>query len=453
MSLLTLIVHLNLICIIVNNGGGMNSTRYLLVLDYLPARIGEIANIRDYIRHNYSLELVIISDMLSGEEKDITPFVYHIPVRTENYVDSVMAVIAELKMTCAGILPFMDAVSGYAAVIAKKLNVYGDDPELSFAGIEKYQFRQQETQILPLLMAQRIKTPRYTFINDIKELEEFYDSVPYGVIIKPNCGRANLGVVAVKDRSKISAAFAQSVAQSGGNQILAEELITFDTEYSYDGIGCMAFLTQKVSQKGEFPVEIGQIVPAQCDGRNVIALHKAGQAMNLISGQILGAFHNEIKQDSETGETFLVETNRRPAGMRIWDMANRVYGISLQEIWVDHLVKGFSDQMVLPKAKGRAFLINLLARKSGKINDNFDKTEVSDILLASVNNILNKLDYEIIAVKINLDKHSYVYETPKSNNDFCGYVCVHINDEHIECESLMNEINDDWQGILANYIS
>ncbi|WP_434526099.1 hypothetical protein [Photorhabdus asymbiotica] len=259
--------------------------------------------------------------------------------------------------------------------------------------------------------------------------------------------------MAVKDRSKIPAAFAQSVAQSGGNQILAEELITFDTEYSCDGIGCMAFLTQKVSQKGEFPVEIGQIVPAQCDGRHAIALHKAGQAMNLISGQILGAFHNEIKQDSETGETFLVETNCRPAGMRIWDMANRVYGISLQEIWVDHLIKGFSEQMVLPKAKGRAFLINLLAKKDGKINDKFDKTEVSDILLASVDNILNKLDYEIIAVKINLDKNSYVYEIPKRNNDFCGYVCVHINDEHIKCESLMNEINDDWQGILANYIS
>ncbi|KTL60162.1 hypothetical protein AA106_03370 [Photorhabdus laumondii subsp. laumondii] len=430
----------------------MSSKKYLLVLDYLPARLNEIVNIRDYVRYNYSLELVIISDMLSGEEKNVTPFVYHIPVQTENYVDSVMTVLAELNMTCAGILPFMDAVSGYAAVIAKKLNVYGDDPELSFAGIEKYQFRQQETRILPLLAAQHIKTPRYTFINEIKELEEFYDSVPYGVIIKPNCGRANVGVVAVKDRSKIPTAFAQSVEQSGGNQTLAEELIIFDTEYSYDGIGCMAFLTQKVSQKGEFPVEIGQIVPAQCDGRNTIALHKAGQAMNLISGQTLGAFHNEIKQDSKTGETFLVETNRRPAGMRIWDMANRVYGISLQEIWVDHLVKGFSDRMILPEAKGRAFLINLLADKDGKINDKFDHTEVNEVLLASVDNILNKLCYEIIAIKINLDKNSPVYETPKSNNDFCGYVCVHINDEHVKCESLMNEINDAWREILSNYI-
>ncbi|EQC01985.1 ATP-grasp domain-containing protein [Photorhabdus temperata] len=430
----------------------MSSKKYLLVLDYLPARLNEIVNIRDYIQYNYSLELVIISDMLSGEEKNITPFVYHIPVRTENYIDKVIGVLSELDMTCAAILPFMDAVSGYAAVIAKKLSVYGDDPELSFAGIEKFQFRQQETRISPLLAAQHIKTPRYSFINDINELEAFYDSVPYGVVIKPNCGRANFGVVAIKDRNKIPTAFAQSVAQSGGNPILAEELITFDTEYSYDGIGCMAFLTQKVSQKGEYPVEIGQIVPAQCDGRNAIALHKAGQVINLISGQTLGAFHNEIKQDSKTGETFLVETNRRPAGMRIWDMANRVYGISLQEIWVDHLVKGFSDRMILPEAKGRAFLINLLAGKDGKINDKFSKTAVNRLLLVSIDNILGKLHYDIISVKINLDKNSLVYETPKSNNDFCGYVCVHINDEHIKCESLMNEINDAWRDILKNYI-
>ncbi|WP_235525437.1 hypothetical protein [Photorhabdus heterorhabditis] len=50
-------------------------------------------------------------------------------------------------------------------------------------------------------------------------MEEFYDFVPYGVMIKPNCGRGNLGVVAVKGRSKIPVVFAQSVTQRGGNQI------------------------------------------------------------------------------------------------------------------------------------------------------------------------------------------------------------------------------------------
>ncbi|MBD2780643.1 hypothetical protein ID852_13770 [Xenorhabdus sp. 42] len=426
--------------------------KYLLVLDYLPSRIHEIKLIKDYIQDKYNLDMVIISDFLSGEEGKLCDHVYHVPVSSPNYQDEVLKLIDSLEMKCVGILPFMDAVSGHAASLAKKLNVYGDDAVLSFAGINKLQFREQEKVLSRFLLAQDIVIPNLARINSYEQLSDFFGLCASGVVIKPVDGRANIGVKIVKDHELLKSSYEETLQTTPNSVIIAEELIEFDSEFSYDGVGSLHFLTQKVNQVGEYPVELGQIVPAQCPAINQLALMKAGQSMNLISGQRYGAFHNEIKLNSSTGETFLVETNRRPAGMHIWEMAAKVFNISLHKIWADHLIQGYSDTMTLPQANGSAFIINLVAPKDGVIKEGFDGVLLKEKTTSLVQELLYKYQYEILYTKIKITENSMVYKIPKTNNDFCGYVCVYINNAEVNHLELMQMINSSWQLLIQEFI-
>ncbi|MGP2450577.1 ATP-grasp domain-containing protein [Pantoea stewartii subsp. indologenes] len=430
----------------------MEKRRCLLVLDYLPARINELKNIKDFIKEKYSLEMIIVSDMLSGLEKDFCQYVYHLPISSPNYQDEVLNILASLDMHCVCILPFMDAVSGHAASIADKLGVYGDNADLSFAGIDKLKFREQESSLARFLRAQSITLPQWMKIDNYSMLSDFFKKCSTGVVIKPVDGRANIGVKVVKDENELYDSYHNIREVVPNSTIIAEELIAFDSEFSFDGVGALSFLTQKVCQHGEYPVELGQIVPAQCSPSSSLALIKAGQIINILSGQRYGAFHNEIKLNSETGQTFLVETNRRPAGMRIWDMANRVFGISLQEIWVDYLIQGYSDTLVIPKATGSAFLINLVSPIDGILHPNSIHEEIEEKTSSLVNTLLADYNYEIIQIKINVKGNSRVYANPKTNNDFCGYVCVYFKDEKLDLIQLMNSINTSWQDMMMEEI-
>ncbi|MDR0218305.1 MAG: hypothetical protein LBI71_05385 [Enterobacteriaceae bacterium] len=430
----------------------MSIKKYLLVLDYLPARIDELKLIKDYIHDKYALDMVIISDLLSGDENKFCHHVFHLPVSSPDYQGEVLKLMASLEMECVCILPFMDAVSGHAAALAKKLGIYGDDAILSFAGINKLQYREQEKVLANFLIAQNIVIPRSTKIDNYGQLDDFFGLCQSGIVIKPTDGRANIGVKAVKNYSLLKSSYEETLQAAHQSVIIAEELIEFDAEFSYDGVGTLSFLTQKVNQIGEYPVEIGQIVPAQCSPLNSLSLIKAGQSMNLISGQRYGAFHNEIKLNSSTGETFLVETNRRPAGMHIWDMANKVFDISLQKIWVDHLVQGYSDINTIPKAHGSAFIMNLVSPKDGVIRKGFDENIVKQKFMSLVHDLLQSYQYEIISTKIKVTENSQVYKIPKTNNEFCGYVCVYIKSQevnHLEC---MNAINCLWQSLIQEFI-
>ncbi|MCL2893928.1 ATP-grasp domain-containing protein [Brenneria tiliae] len=430
----------------------MDTVKYLLVLDYLPSRINEIIYIRDYVKEKYNLDMVIISDMLSGEEEKVCRHVYHLPISSEDYIEAVLKILQSIGMECACILPFMDAVSGHAAILAKKLELYGDDPVLSFAGINKIQFREQEKLLSQYLTAQQIVVPKSVKVDTYEQLEHFFDDCGSGIVIKPIDGRANIGVRAVTQREQLKSSYDATLLAAQGNSILAEELIAFDSEFSFDGVGILSFLTQKVIQSGEYPVELGQIVPAQCSGAHCLALIKAGQSMNLISGQRYGAFHNEIKLNSSTGETFLVETNRRPAGMRIWDMANKVFNISLHDIWLDHLIKGYSDRFVIPEAQGSGFLVNLLSPKDGCVAVDFCDAIIKEKLVNCLTKILDRYQYEIIAIKINIAENSLVHNIPKTNNDFCGYVCVYIKDSKVNHRDIMQVINQAWGMLIQEYI-
>lgn len=430
----------------------MSKKKYLLVLDYLPARINELKIIKDYINEKYSLDMVIISDMLSGLEKEFCQHVYHLSVSSPDYQEDVINILASLDMQCVCILPFMDAVSGHAASIADKLGVYGDNTDLSFAGIDKLKFREQESVLAHFLRAQSITLPQWRKIDNFNQLSEFFKSCPAGVVIKPVDGRANIGVRVIKDDKELYDSYQNTLEVVADSTIIAEELMAFDSEFSFDGVGALSFLTQKLCQPGEYPVELGQIVPAQCSPSSALALIKAGQSMNLISGQRYGAFHNEIKLNSHTGQTFLVETNRRPAGMRIWDMANKVFGISLQRIWVDYLIQGYADTLVIPQATGSAFLINLVSPVDGILHADSVQQKIEDKTASLVNTLLAGYNYEIIHIKINIKGNSRLYRTPKTNNEFCGYVCVYIRDAKIDHIQLMNLINTSWQSMMKEEI-
>src|SRR4029453_8524050 len=117
--------------------------------------------------------------------------------------------------------------------------------------------------------------------------------------------------------------------------VICEELIPYRREFSFDGIGSLSFITEKISATGRYPVELGQVLPARITPRERNTISVAGRLANLLVGQRNGPFHNEITLSDDGHRAAVVEPNRRPAGMKIWTIASLVYQVNLYHLWVD----------------------------------------------------------------------------------------------------------------------
>ena len=101
--------------------------------------------------------------------------------------------------------------------------------------------------------------------------------------------------------------------------ILVESLIENAKEFSWDSVAGKQWITEKHTTEGHYRAEYQQVVPACLTPADEILLRSAGEHMRELVSPSNGAWHNEIFL--LPGATAAVETNMRPAGMHIWDLA------------------------------------------------------------------------------------------------------------------------------------
>lgn len=314
-------------------------TPVLLIVDYNLSRIGDVSHMRNYARKQWGAQTWLVRANPQGHDTEISDRVIDADPLDPGFINHVLSQLGKDGTRITAGIVFSDNAVVSGSMLLERLGLSVDDATLALGAFDKLAYRITEERIRPQLNLMGIISPDFVRINCLSDLRNFAAHQKKGFVIKPACEGNNRGVVMVEPGGDCEQAFLQ-VTPYLEKGVLAETFITFTREYSYDGLGCLWFITEKVSAKGRYPVEVAQILPARLCEEEILALRVAGEQVNQLVGQRLGPFHNEIKLSDSGYRTAVVEPNRRPGGMKIWTLAHAVYGVDLYAAWIDSAFEG-----------------------------------------------------------------------------------------------------------------
>ncbi|SOE08962.1 ATP-grasp domain-containing protein [Streptomyces sp. 2323.1] len=306
----------------------------LLIVDYNLSRIDEVRHLRDHARHRHGATVVLIRADPTEADHAIADEVIDLDPLRDGFAEMGEKLLGHRRERIRAGIVFSDNAVRSGAELLERLGVPIDSPQLAEGAFSKYRYRLDESRTADLLTAQRIMVPDFAEIASLEQLRDFARAHSDGFVVKPAAEGNNRGVVVVRPGDDLTAAFAEVLPYLEGG-VICEELIPYRREYSFDGLGSLAFLTEKISARGRYPVEIAQVLPAGVAEHERATLERAGRQANWLVGQCDGPFHNEIKLSDDGLSAAIVEPNRRPGGMKIWSLARWVYGIDLHHRWID----------------------------------------------------------------------------------------------------------------------
>ena len=348
---------------------------------------------------------------------------------------------------------FSDNAVFYGAQLLERLGLSVDSAKLAHAAYSKIAYRQLEHQQKTMAEEQHILIPNFEIIYTAEDLKNFAMRNPEGVVLKPSCEGNNRGVMILREGEDWEKAL-ESIHTYLKEGIIAESLISFEEEFSFDGLAHLNFITEKMTAHGKYPVEYGQIVRAHSAMSLNTLITQAGRFANFIVGQHSGPFHNEIKLSLSKKLAAIVEPNRRPAGMKIWNLAEKVYGTNFYKLWIDSVV---AEQLpvALPLAQGIA-AIRMLGSPSDAVLSLPDFISKNPKLL--FDEVLRLLEKRIsfssclewFDFQLNKKNNDTLLKIPKNNADFVAQVCVYCRDSTIDIRAVLNELETCWLLYLSD---
>lgn len=434
----------------------MNNKNKLLIIDYNLSRYDDVKMMVDYAKNTYSLSSVLIRHNPGDMDSQIAEQVINLYARDEDFVDKALRELEPIKNQLKAGIVFSDDAVCSGAYLLQALGLTSDSPLLANNAFSKTAYRLEEQKVRDLLQEQHIKVPDFAVISNLEELSQFIESHPKGVVLKPSCEGNNRGVIRLMFDSDLEQAI-HEVKDYLSDGLICEELIDFDQEYSFDGLGHLSFITEKLSKSSRYPVEYGQIVPASLSVPVRHQIMRTGIAANLLTGQRQGPFHNEIKYNSQTYQSAVIEPNRRPAGMKIWNLAQKVYGINLYHYWID-TVMGTALSGVLPEPKGQAAIRLLPAPKDGIcafpkefIESPAKVVELLQSKLIESNAELTKNVewFDFIITKKNGDS---VFSEPKDNGQFIAQIGLYVSENDRKIIPIVDALEAVWVEETKFYI-
>lgn len=430
-------------------------SRAFLVIDYNLSRIEDVRSIKNYVNDQHQLALVLIRPKPEKKDFAIADHVVDLDPLDTNFVSSALIQLSNIPFNIVAGLVFSDNAVHQGADLLAALGVYTDSAVFARNAFCKFQYREQERKIRSLLEAQQLFVPEYQEIHDSEGLQTFVDRNPQGVVIKPKQEGNNRGVIVLRnpDESERKKALNEvDIYMQAG--VIAEQLIPYHNEYSFDGIGAHHFITEKFSVRGRYPVEIGQLVPAAISAARESIIVKAGRLANFIVGQSKGAFHNEILVSDDDSKAAVVEANRRPAGMKIWTLASLVFEQNLYARWVDSVVTPDCEKTPFI-ANGSAMTIMLppvAPMLAGSILNNLDlliedlKSEFREQHPAIFKQ-MEWVSYDAIATD-----NKFLHYPPRDNSDFIASLVVHSSLKSHQLKPYFHIIRSAWCQVLDRYL-
>lgn len=423
-------------------------SQYLCIVDYNLSRLSDVKLITDYAKERYKLKTILFRANPTKADNTLADIVINLGPLQKDFVSLALQYLEAYKGQIAAVVPFSDdsVVSGSA--LAEALELKADNSKLATRAFSKSEYRLAENQIRTELETQNLFIPRSKLIFSVEELKTCLEQW-HEIVLKPTCEGNNRGVIRLRHSDSVCGAF-EEVRQYIHNGLIAEEVISFPQEFSIDGIAGLSFCTRKISHFGRYPVEYGQIVPARISDSSLKSLSKASSFANLIVGQHLGPFHNELKHDPLTLKSAVVEPNRRPAGMRIWHLAERVYGINFFKLWVDHLM-GHEIPTGLPPVNKIAGIRMLKAPSNGLCNFNIMNESSTTSLLNSIEQKVKLqlgVEFRTFDFQWNIGPEAKVTSEPKDNSQFIAQICF----ETTHTDSNLEEVMAVWASEFEGYI-
>lgn len=429
-----------------------SKTEWIVIADYNLTRIEDVRMMLRYAKERYGLHSILIRHNPTPVDHSLADWVINLDPLAETFVGEALYQLHPVREQIRAILPFSDNAVWSGARLARALGMQADDPNLAEAAFSKSVYREMETKAEPFFRAQNVFVPRFRKVSSLEEIEAFSKMCPNGFVLKPSCEGNNRGVIRLLPGDSLKHAYEEVSPYLAGG-LIAEELIVFPEEYSFDGIGHLSWVTQKLSVHGRYPVEYGQKVPAPNCKLLLESVGAAGNLANIVVGQKRGPFHNEVKYDPMSYRSAVIEPNRRPAGMKIWHLAERVYGVNFFHLWVDQLVTGDIPKH-LPPPKGVAAIRELPAPHSGMLaipnTPGFAEKVFFEILDRLQRKQIRNVKWS--EFRITATPGSWVEQEPKDNAGFVAEVCLYSPDSSLDVEATLQHFEEEWKTVIACYI-
>ncbi|MHC8292027.1 biotin carboxylase [Pseudomonas sp. LB3P58] len=394
----------------------MNTTSCVVVVGYNGNRVHDIQKLRELCKTLYDARLILLVDQIQPDDEQVADHVCSTSLAPEAVATSLELVVGCLnadRWKLIGVLPFSDRGVLLGAALASHFGLPGITPGEARAGLDKQIFRKLEAAASTSPQDYR---PVFSVrIESLPELRQRVIELGGKAFIKPACEGASRGCRVIHHPSECDEAWqALKPYREGG--IVLEELIQNAREYSWDYVAGSTWVTEKTTTEGAYRAEIQQVVPAPLAADVQARLSAAGRHMSALVSLDNGAYHNEVFLRAD-GLTSAVETNMRPGGMHIWDLARLAFvDFDPWERWVRWAVEGKTEHQD-PVARGYCGIRLLRASADGLLRATPD-----------IESLARKLNIELVEAVYAKRVGDSVTALVKDNTSFIGHIVLFSKD-------------------------
>lgn len=418
----------------------------LLIVDYNLSRVADVLHLRNHARQRWNAHTYLIRANPQPLDFTLADRVFDADPLDPEFVDKALWSMGSAADGITAGLVFSDNAVSSGAALLERLGVKVDDARLALGAFNKYTYRLSEEVHRTRLESLKVMVPDFVAVRGLDDLRAFAARHPEGFVIKPMCEGNNRGVVLVSRGGDPVAAFdeVQPYVPAG---VIAEQIIPLRREFSYDGLGQLAFITEKVSAKGRYPVELAQVLPAQLSPLERETLLCAGEQVNRLIGQRDGPFHNEIKLSDDGTHAGVVEPNRRPGGMKIWDLARWVYGVDLYQTWVDSVFGvPVPDRMPAPQCSAATVMLGVSRDRYFETGHDDRDRPLFEQALAATARAHGLTPQELIAHDVTWLPVGgrMLHATPRDNGDFVAQACITLHTPGVDIRHVVSTLQRHW---------
>ncbi|SAK72092.1 argininosuccinate lyase [Caballeronia catudaia] len=424
----------------------------LLIIDYNLSRVEEVAHMRDYARRRFNVGTVLVRGNPGAKDERLCDHLVGVDPLSPSFVAQAYDALANWRDHIRGGIVFSDNAVQSGAALLERIGLKVDSSSLALGAFSKFEYRHAEARCRDLLKSQRVMTPDCTLIRSMTDLRQFASTHPEGFVIKPSCEGNNRGVVMMRPGDSLEAAL-EELSPYLAAGVICEQVIPYQREYSFDGLGGLSFITEKVSVSGRYPVEVAQVLPAPLVHSEQETIRRAGECANWLVGQRDGPFHNEIKLSDDGRYAAVVEPNRRPAGMKIWTLAATVYGVDFYHLWIDSVLgEGSIPSTLMASCQAATVMLGV---KQDRWFEAPDVTRGKTMFLTTLSRTakrfglpegsLRSIDFSWIG-----PEHRFVPSVARDNSDFVGCACVSLYDSSVNIGDIVASVREYWADELES---
>jgi hypothetical protein len=382
------------------------------VVGYNGSRIHDIPKLRELCKSLYNARLILLVEKIQPGDDQVADHVCSTSLAEKDVPASLELVVGCLnadRWKLIGVLPFSDRGVLLGAALASHFGLPGITPAEARAGLDKQIFRQLEATAAAA--PEDYRPIVSTRITSLPELRQRVIEMGGKAFIKPACEGASRGCRVIRHPSECDEAWqALKPYREGG--IVLEELIQNAREYSWDHVAGSTWITEKTTTDGAYRAEIQQVVPAPLPADAQARLMAAGRHMAGLVSQHNGAWHNEVFHRANH-RTSAVETNMRPGGMHIWDLARKAFiDFDPWERWVRWAVEGHLDSHD-PVPRGYCGIRLLRANAGGILRD-----------VPDIQSLARSLNIELVEAVLTKRIGDSVSALVKDNFSFIGHIVL-----------------------------